>query len=317
MKLLLICLGIRAELSKSGSKSVVGRSVYVCDLVCWLEEHLGKSLGCQEQGDSSDAVIDEVLHELAIVNKFKSSSADADLGCVQESVDCKDEEEEALRIAERLVYGWPSKSCEPTGVQGFGRFVRSFPLDFPMGVGDLYEERPRKVSVEVWVQHLLRYKTGHFVGGLRGQRLLWAMVNNLLLSEARSRGHGIYRNVVRRVGLGIEGGGVLTKGHLREILKNEHTMRVLVGQLSTVGRDVRSTTMQWAYESKKLESTVKHLSWIPPWVDATDEEGHSPVGQCFIDAVDCFQADGTEVFERSVWFLIQWVLGVIHPCGGL
>ena len=43
-------------------------------------------------------------------------------------------------------------------------------------------------------------------------------------------------------------------------------MRVLVGQLSTVGRDVRSTTMQWAYESKKLDSTVKHLSWVPPWV---------------------------------------------------
>ena len=85
-----------------------------------------------------------------------------------------------------------------------------------MGIGDLYEERPRKVSAEAWVQHLLRYRTGHFVGGPRGQRVLWAMVNTLLLSEARARGFGIYRNVVQRVGLGLEGGRVLTKGRLRE-----------------------------------------------------------------------------------------------------
>ncbi len=67
------------------------------------------------------------------------------------------------------------------------------------------------MSPEVWVQHLLRYETGHFVGGLRGQRVLWAMVSTMLLSEARARGFGIYRNVVRRVGLGLQGGRVLTK----------------------------------------------------------------------------------------------------------
>ena len=71
------------------------------------------------------------------------------------------------------------------------RFVKSFPLEFPMGIGDLFEERPRNGSPEAWVQHLLRYWSGQFVGGERGQRVLWAMVNNLLLSEARSRGFGI------------------------------------------------------------------------------------------------------------------------------
>ena len=147
-----------------------------------------------------------------------------------------------------------------------------------MGIADLYEERPRKVSAEAWVQHLLRYRTGHFVGGLRGQRVLWAMVNTLLLSEARARGFGIYRNVVRRVGLGLEGGRVLTKGRLREILAQEDRTRVLVGQLATVGREVRSTTMQWAWEGKKLDSTVKHMSWVPPWVDASVEGEEQPVG---------------------------------------
>ena len=111
--------------------------------------------------------------------------------------------------------------------------------------------------------------------------MLWAMVNTLLLSEARARGFGIYRNVVRRVGLGLEGGRVLTKGRLREILAQEDRTRVLVGQLATVGREVRSTTMQWAWEGKKLDSTVKHMSWVPPWVDAA-VEGQVPVGQRFL-----------------------------------
>ena len=53
-------------------------------------------------------------------------------------------------------------------------------------------------------------------------------------------GFGIYRNVMRRVGLGLEGGRVLTKGRLRSILQDEDRCRVLVNQLSTVGRSVRS-----------------------------------------------------------------------------
>ena len=63
---------------------------------------------------------------------------------------------------------------------------------------------------------------------MRGQRVVWAMVNTLLLTEARSRGFGIYRNVMRRVGYGLEGGGVLTKARLREMLNNEDQARVLV-----------------------------------------------------------------------------------------
>ena len=90
-----------------------------------------------------------------------------------------------------------------------------------MGIADLYDsEGLLKVSPAEWVQHLLRYWTGHFVGGLRGQRVVWAMVNTLLLTEARSRGFGIYRNVMRRVGYGLEGGGVWTKPRLREMLRS-------------------------------------------------------------------------------------------------
>ena len=56
---------------------------------------------------------------------------------------------EALRTAERLVYGWPSRDADPTGARSLGRFVKAFPLDLPMGICDLYEDRPRKVTPEV------------------------------------------------------------------------------------------------------------------------------------------------------------------------
>ena len=183
----------------------------------------------------------------------------------------EEEESEALDYLQGLVRRWPSKAVDPTPVHSRGRFVKAFPLDFPMGVADIYDERLLKVSEEEWVQHMLRYWTGHFVGGLRGQRVLWAMVNHLLLTEARRRGGAVYRTALRRVGLGLEGGGVLTKGGLREILAIEGKRRLLVNQLSTLGRDVRSTPMQWHYEGKKLDATVKHLSWLPPWVVAKSD----------------------------------------------
>ena len=248
-------------------------------LTQWLQTYMGSGLG---EGLSVEAIEDDVMLELNIASRYKDSGAgDEDRGCVREDVDDVDVEEEALRTAERLVYGWPSSDADPTRACSLGRFVKAFPLDFPMGIGDLYEDRPRAVTPEVWVQHLLRYKSGHFVGGLRGQRVLWAMVNTLLLSEARRRGFGIYRNVIRRVGLGLEGGRVMTKGRLRELLHQEDRMRMLVGQLANVGREVRSTTMQWAYESKKLDATVKHLSWVPPWV-GLEEGDTAPPGRRFL-----------------------------------
>ena len=130
--------------------------------------------------------MDDFIHELKIAADFKGVEGDADMGCVDVPADCPDEDEEAARTAERLVYGWPSRNDEPTGAYSLGRFVKAFPLDFPMGIGDLYEDQPRKVSAEVWVQHLLRYSTGQFVGGVRGQSVGWALVNTLLFTAMSS-----------------------------------------------------------------------------------------------------------------------------------
>ena len=41
--------------------------------------------------------------------------------------------------------------------------------------------------------------------------------------------------------------------------------------------------MQWAYESKKLDCTVKHMSWQPPWVDGADAQDQEPLGRRFMN----------------------------------
>ena len=44
--------------------------------------------------------------------------------------------------------------------------------------------------------------------------------------------------------------------------------------------------MQWAYEAKKLESTVKHLSWVPPWVCVADSEDANKFCKLFVGTVE-------------------------------
>jgi hypothetical protein len=112
-----------------------------------------------------------------------------------------------------------------------------------MGLADLYDDRCRDVSAPEWVQHLLRHASGMFVQGLRGHREVWAFVNTLLLQEAQGKGHAVQRNVMRRIGGRLSGHRVTTKAQLREIIEDEDAVRVLVHQLMSVGRDVRSTPM--------------------------------------------------------------------------
>ena len=135
-----------------------------------------------------------------------------------------------------------------------------------MGVADLYDERPRKVTTAEWVQHMLRYHHGQFVSGVRGHRVVWAMVNRMLLEEARGKGYAVQRNVMRREGFRQRGVEALTRAGLRRMMEDGEAVRRLVHELMSVGRGVRSTPMQYAYEQKKLQTAVQFLSWQPPWV---------------------------------------------------
>ena len=158
------------------------------------------------------------------------------------------DEEENVRTAERLAYGWPSRRDEATVPRQPGRMAKAFPLEFPMGIGDLHDDRPRQVSPGEHVQHLFRLRSGRIVNGLRGHRIVWALVNSVLVGEAAGEGTAVHRNVMKRLGGRVEGTSVLTRRRLREMMENEETCRAIVGQLMSVGRDVRSTPMQWSYE---------------------------------------------------------------------
>ena len=90
-------------------------------------------------------LVDRVLEEIVSAS---SMIADAAAGGVFETVgNAAADEADAERLAGQLAYGWPAVHDEPTPPCSFGRFVKSFPLKFPMGVGDLFDaDRPRPVA---------------------------------------------------------------------------------------------------------------------------------------------------------------------------
>ena len=85
-------------------------------LVEWLQGRMGEDLGLKI---APDLVLDDVLHELEIATRFKG--LDDDKAAIRAPEDEPGDEEDALRTAERMVYGWPSRECDPTGACSFGR----------------------------------------------------------------------------------------------------------------------------------------------------------------------------------------------------
>ena len=141
-----------------------------------------------------------------------------------------------------------------------------------MGVGDLYEERPRKVSPAEYTQHMLRHCSRAFVNGQRGHRVLWSLVNSQLLHEARGKCYGVWKTALKKVGNRVHGLAHVTKAQLREMLEDEQQSKMLGYLLMSIGKDVRSTPMAWSYEGKKLDAAVKHMSWRPLWMQPTDTQ---------------------------------------------
>ena len=79
----------------------------------------------------------------------------------------------------------------------------------PFGLGDLHQPRVRDdYSTAAWVQHKLRYYTGHFLSTLRGQRYVWAVFNTALLDVARQRRALVHKRFQ---------GEILTKRELRAV----------------------------------------------------------------------------------------------------
>ena len=258
-------------------KLALDGSVRVRSLVEWLVARggvggafvLAEDLDAAQRTAAVQLLAEEVQEELYCVGVHATIFKDsAPMDLDPESAVA--EEAENLRTAERLAHGWPSRRDEATLPRQPGRLAKAFPLELPMGIGDLHDERPRQVSPGEHAQHLLRLRSGRIVNGLRGHRIVWALVNSVLVGEAAGKGFAVHRNVMKRLGGRVEGTSVLTRRRLREMMENEESCRAIVGQLMTVGRDVRSTPMQWSYEGKKLDCAVKHLAWRPPWVKSSE-----------------------------------------------
>ena len=75
----------------------------------------------------------------------------------------KEVQAETSRLAQELLWPWPTIAVEPTPESDDARFVKSFPLELPTGTGDLRQPRMRnELNTADSVQHLLRYYTGIF-----------------------------------------------------------------------------------------------------------------------------------------------------------
>ena len=252
-------------------------------LIEWLrdESRMGASFCVPGEADPL-VLVDQVWLELNMMSSFMEQCDDT--GVLERAPEERGVEEQTRQVLEAVVHGYPGQAAEPTGSRRPGRLVKAFPLKFPMGIADPYDEgRPREISMRDYVQHLLRYWTGHFVNGRDGHRVIWALVNSELVREASGKGYVVHSVVMKRLRGRVVGGAVLTKNDLRRVMADEEALRGMVNQLQIMGRDVRSTPMQWAYEKKKFDAAVKCLSWRPVWVRprAGQEERSFEVG--FID----------------------------------
>ena len=151
------------------------------------------------------------------------------------------------------VLPWPQILKEPNPERDDARFVKAFPLTFPCGEADLRQPRPREdFTVMEYVQHLLRFHTGHIVRSNRGQREIWALFNTALREHACTQRNLLYRNKHTQV---------LTKADLKTLIEEENN---LVQQLASFGSEIPTTSMHWKREAHNLQWIVRQMSRIPP-----------------------------------------------------
>ena len=103
--------------------------------------------------------------------------------------------EATQRSVTEHMFPWPRIEETPTPERADGRFVKSFPLRYPMGVADLRQPRLRSdFHVADAVQHLFRYWTGHFFNANDGHRVVWALFNSALREVGYEKGGLVHKN---------------------------------------------------------------------------------------------------------------------------
>ena len=159
------------------------------------------------------------------------------------------------------VYPWPQIETDPAPRYEEGRFVKSYPTQFPMGVGDLRQSCLRDdYSVSKWAQHKLRYVNGAFVNSSHGHRVTWAIFNESLREVAKQKGRAYHKSTNQNV---------LTKSELRDLVSSQDD---LVKEMASFGADIPTTPMFWKKETNRLQWIVRQMSWSPPWVADKQED---------------------------------------------
>ena len=126
-----------------------------------------------------------------------------------------------------------------------------------MGVADPRQPRLRSDYAFIdAVQHLFRYRTGHFLNSNDGHRVVWALFNTALREIAREKGNLVHKHA---------GETILTKKELREMCDSRND---LVHRMGSFGADIPTTSMHWKHHSRNLEWIVRQMSWRPPWIPA-------------------------------------------------
>ena len=157
--------------------------VTVRGLARWCREVVGGRFGESGEFESLEELTEYLRVEFRIVDElsasFRASGAlegapdglDADAS-VREAAEHLAAVSTAPQSSAKTVFGWHRISKDPSEMRAAGRLERAHPLEFPMGIGGLYDDvrddensSLRSPSARVWAQHLLRLWGGSCVHG--------------------------------------------------------------------------------------------------------------------------------------------------------
>ena len=148
---------------------------------CSLSVPLGTATSREEVLAVLEAsLVEEISAVRVYVSHWRSSAAVFnDVAAEEAAADTVDDR--LHRDVRDIVQPWPTIEAQPADAWCDGRFVKAFPLEFPMGVADLHQERLRSdFTAAAWAQHLFRYFDGRFLRSSRGHRVIWAIFNTVL-----------------------------------------------------------------------------------------------------------------------------------------
>ena len=237
----------------------------VMHLAQWVLRHchLSKVLHGTNDADRASEIAEWIAEEIAVISAYTTAwRGSATIERPGEGMVAAEVSTEAAR----RVVAWPEIAKDPVPQSSHGRIVKSHPLTFPAGCGDIKQPRVRSdFSPFEWTRHVFRFFDGRVVSSLRGQRAVWACFNAAMQEKAREKGNLLHKHSKF---------SAMSKAELKQYVEDKQN---LVSQLSLFGSELPSTSMQWKREGQELQWIVRQMSWVPPWTVVGHENAASDV----------------------------------------